>query len=295
MAFEMNTLAGFMALGPQVQPDRVNAVQIIERGPHGRRLAADPVAERRGRPRGSGFRFWVEEMGIPANESWNPPQRVIGLMGLGSTGSSYLDAMIKHATAMGVTPHEVSSFANTDSSTFMALAGNVFPNLPALDSGLTEIEVLVTKVHDVRTGRAIKSLISLAREANQQLGGGNSAARRKKRLDQLQFRVMFKRKDLGDTAAPSPSTTVVDPRTGKAKVLTEAQYCAKNPLADGCRPLGVSRPGGECASWDLYCRGKQAAGRGDLWKYVIGGAVIVTGVIMLSSFAGGFGRGLGGR
>jgi hypothetical protein len=78
----MGELAGFIRLGPQVYPERTNAVQIIERGPHGQRLAADPVKVRE-HERGSGFRFWVEELNVPANRSWNPRQRVTGLLGLG--------------------------------------------------------------------------------------------------------------------------------------------------------------------------------------------------------------------
>jgi hypothetical protein len=61
-------------------------VQIIMRGPHGQRLAADPVYIRaHDQPRGSGFRWWAEELNVPADVKWNPQQVVTGLMGLGGS------------------------------------------------------------------------------------------------------------------------------------------------------------------------------------------------------------------
>lgn len=80
----MNELSGFVRLGRQVYPERPNAVQIIERGPHGQRLAADPVKVRERMRPGSGFRFWTELMNVPADETWRPKQRVTGLLGLPS-------------------------------------------------------------------------------------------------------------------------------------------------------------------------------------------------------------------
>jgi len=58
------------------------------RGPHGQRLAADTVHTRAGKERGSGFRWWSEQLNIPADVKWNPQQVVTGVMGLGSLGGT---------------------------------------------------------------------------------------------------------------------------------------------------------------------------------------------------------------
>lgn len=84
MAYTVNELSGFLQIGPHYFPKRRDGVQIIMRGPHGQRLAADPVISRSGRARGSGFRFWHEELNIPADVKWNPQQVVTGVMGLGA-------------------------------------------------------------------------------------------------------------------------------------------------------------------------------------------------------------------
>jgi hypothetical protein len=86
--FGIDTLGGFLQVGPHYFPKKSRGAQIIRRGPHGKRLAQDPVKSRAGKPRGSGFRFWVEQIGIKADEKWNPRQKVVGLMGLGSLGQS---------------------------------------------------------------------------------------------------------------------------------------------------------------------------------------------------------------
>jgi hypothetical protein len=89
VSYTLGALNDFMQVGPQVYPERANAVQVIMRGPHGQRMAADPVRTREGQARGSGFRTWVEQLNVPADQAWNPPQRVVGLLGLGgAVGSS---------------------------------------------------------------------------------------------------------------------------------------------------------------------------------------------------------------
>jgi hypothetical protein len=78
-------LGGHLQIGPHYYPDRrTNGVQVIMRGPHGQRLAADPVYIRaHNQPRGSGFRWWVEDLNVPPDLAWNPQQVVTGVMGLG--------------------------------------------------------------------------------------------------------------------------------------------------------------------------------------------------------------------
>jgi len=80
----LGALADFVTLGPQYYTtDRPNAVQVIQRGPHGMRFAADPVRTREGKIRGSGFRFWNEQQVMRPDEKWYPREKVVGLMGLG--------------------------------------------------------------------------------------------------------------------------------------------------------------------------------------------------------------------
>jgi hypothetical protein len=86
MAYTVNALSGFLQIGPHYFPKRRDGAQIIMRGPHGQRLAADPVRTREGRVRGSGFRFWSEQLNIPADVKWNPQQVVTGVMGMGGLG-----------------------------------------------------------------------------------------------------------------------------------------------------------------------------------------------------------------
>lgn len=80
----LGALADFVPVGPHYYTvDRPNAVQIIQRGPHGMRIAADPVRTREGKIRGSGFRFWNEQQVMRPDEKWYPREKVVGLMGLG--------------------------------------------------------------------------------------------------------------------------------------------------------------------------------------------------------------------
>jgi hypothetical protein len=77
-------LGGFLKVGPHYFPPRPEGAQVIMRGPHGQRLAADPVHTRAGRVRGSGFRFWSEQLNVRPDMKWNPQQVVTGVMGLGT-------------------------------------------------------------------------------------------------------------------------------------------------------------------------------------------------------------------
>lgn len=76
---------GHMMVGPKLYPARPRGAQIIQRGPHGYRFSADPIAERRAGRRGSGFVWWSEQIArAGGNETfWLPRQRVVGVMGLG--------------------------------------------------------------------------------------------------------------------------------------------------------------------------------------------------------------------
>lgn len=79
-------LNGFLRVGPAFYPERRRGAQIIQRGPHGHRFAADPVVSRlTNQARGSGFRWWREQMNAGGDYEgfWQPEQYVEGVMGLG--------------------------------------------------------------------------------------------------------------------------------------------------------------------------------------------------------------------
>lgn len=79
MAYTLEQLGEFLQVGPQVYPDRPPAVQVIMRGPHGMRIAQDPVVTKSA----PGFKFWVDDMNFSPGEKWIPAQKVMGLMGAG--------------------------------------------------------------------------------------------------------------------------------------------------------------------------------------------------------------------
>jgi hypothetical protein len=244
-------MGGFLQMGPHHYPPRPKGVQIIQRGPHGMRIAADPVVTREGRPRGSGFRFWHEELGVKADEKWNPENMVVGVMGMGELPSDW---------SCPLRTREQVVFA------------------------LTELE------NRVRSGvlktrgdwEQVRAETEGLRECHMQLGGPAGVL---DRLNKVHAISMLKR------GVVSPK--LVDP-TGAIRPITSAEYCRKNPQADGCRPLGTPRPGGGCASWDTYCRAKQYVSE-DWWKIAlgVGGFLLIYGVA--TSFGSGLGRGLAGK
>lgn len=76
----------YLEVGEHYYPESgPQAAQLIMRGPHGKRFSADPVVSRSGQPRGSGFRFWVEQEVLKPNQKWLPRQEVVGMMGLGQS------------------------------------------------------------------------------------------------------------------------------------------------------------------------------------------------------------------
>jgi hypothetical protein len=78
---------GYLQVGPQYYPPRVNGAQIISRGPHGAALAEGPQR----RPDGS-FRWWAEQMQDAGAYKgyWQPQQQVVGVMGLGNFVTDWL-------------------------------------------------------------------------------------------------------------------------------------------------------------------------------------------------------------
>lgn len=80
---------GHLRVGPQYRPPNPHGAQVIQRGPHGARLASDPVLDREGRPSGSGFQFWIEDQSpfLDKDLIYLPPQYVVGVYGMDGLGA----------------------------------------------------------------------------------------------------------------------------------------------------------------------------------------------------------------
>lgn len=294
MPLTMNTLEGFMRVGPQVYPERPGAVQVIERGWHGRRFAPDPVLAREASRRGSGFRFWREQLNVPASEAWNPPQRVVGLLGLpGANG-----AMSRLVRALGreeLSSSDVCNLVNSNPTFHSELAVYVFPGRASVKLGVGEVESAVSSSKSMTDVSRASALLCLLREAAGQHGydsGGESKAATAA-MNRLHLILIQKKGIKTEDGLPRIAPGIVD-KSGRIQKITEADYCRSNPHADGCRDIGQSRPGGSCAPWDTVCKINKNLSA-NWWKYAIGGAAIAGGVVFLSSFAGGLGRGLAQR
>jgi len=157
MTYTVEALGDFMRVGPQVYPERPNAVQVIMRGPHGKRLAADPVRTREGRARGSGFRTWIEQLNVPANESWNPPQKVVGLLGITDTLSTAADYATMGPARRWLVDKLVASGAvdprggRAGGTAFDSTQNQTKGDLPATDKAARTQVVLAFKAESERT------------------------------------------------------------------------------------------------------------------------------------------------
>jgi hypothetical protein len=215
MAIGMNTLAGFMRIGPQTFPDRPNAVQVIERGPHGKRLAADPVTVRLGQPRGSGFRFWVEQLNVPADESWNPPQRIVGLMGLGSQPQSALSRAVGVMRRHNIQPGVVCALDNTQGPLFQKIAAEAFPDGGSIDAGIAELRGIVNQVKGI--GPVADSAQAMACLMRWQAGtvGGSKASGRRENINALHTLIIARRGEKREDGKPMINPRAYDHETGE--------------------------------------------------------------------------------
>jgi hypothetical protein len=296
MALEMNQLAGFMRLGPQTFPARPNAVQVIERGPHGKRMAADPVATRLRKPRGSGFRFWVEQLNVPADESWNPPQRVVGLMGLGE-GQSAFGRMATVLQRESIRADVVCALDNENGPLFQKIANDVFPTKASVHAGVSEMRELVDSMRtgDTAYGWRVQAMICLAR--------WNAGKDDRAELNRLHRVVILKKAEMREDGKPMISPTAMDAHGNIRQDSPTAAFVRAIPgaLEDRGQEVFGGKGDGLCSREQLrvpvfgamMCRG-----RGEprpLFKNpIVTAAVFAGGALILYGVARGIGGAIAG-
>jgi len=265
MAFQMSQmgeLAGFMRLGPQVYPERTNAVQIIERGPHGQRLAADPVKVRE-HERGSGFRFWVEELNVPANESWNPRQRVTGLLGLGDLPSNWACPVRSRREL-------------ADRIDRLESAIDIAETASSLEAVRAEKETLL--------------------ECHMRMGEGRKFASHRDRILGVGNLILLKKGSVSrDAVDPRTGAPRLDPNTTVASNLPWA-------LRERIDEIVRGKGDGLCSEEQLrvplvgsfLCKGKGDP-RGFVSNPLATAVLVVVGGYVLYAVASGFGRGMAGK
>jgi len=295
MALAMNTLSGFLRIGPQEYPPRPNAVQIIERGPHGMRLAADPVASRFRQPRGSGFRFWIEDLNVPADVSWNPPQRLVGLLGLGGASSAMdrMNAILeREKISSGQT---LCALDNQKAELFNKISLEVFPTKESLHKGLVELGPLVKAMRqgDLNRGWSLQALACLIRGSLLPLSKPDRA-----KLRDLGLLIIIKKGELREDGKPMISPEAVDYKTGKVKLDPKTSMWDHLPAALDERVGELLGEGeGLCSREQLrvpvfgklLCRGRGEP-RQLVRNPLITAAVVAGGAIVLY----GLGKGIAG-
>ena len=277
-------LSGFLHVGPHHYPRRTQGAQIIRRGPHGKRLAADPVKSRSGQPRGSGFRFWVEQLNVKPDVRWNPKQEVTGVMGMGSMGdlSGAISRTQQVISRHGANPARICALDNTNAPLFQEIAAEAFPSGGSIDDGIVELRAVVRQIKgDGPVAVSAQAVTCLARW---QAGtvGGNQADRRIGDLNILHRMIINQRGRVRVDGTPMIAPDTIDPRTGKFIPMTQEEYCRRNPSA--CFPED------ECSWYDVPCLM-------DKWwdekwgKIALAGA----GILVVYGLAKGFGSGLARR
>lgn len=270
MSYSMNNLAGFLQIGPHYFPDRPDGAQIIMRGPHGQRLAADPVHTREGKTRGSGFRWWTEELYVPPNVKWNPQQVVTGVMGLGALGEIQ-EATSQQKAALSSEAKNTLREANTcvqgSCHFFVAKAKGLrsalrgfrkweSPGVYERAAALLTVPTALYYWRDITNSRGYDDWHSI----DVTLQAAEVAASRR-----AQGKPVPK-------GATTPAPTPGDVGWGSVPGY----------IADA----GKRGEGGECHPYDFVCQAKE-----NWWKI----GLVGLGVLALYGFASGYGRGLASR
>ncbi len=179
---------GHMHVGPKLYPSRPRGAQIIQRGPHGYRFAADPVAARRADPSRRGFTWWSEQVAMTGGDmrSWLPRQNVEGVMGLGGLGAVSI---------------ELARLQNENYGAFQDRARQLFPTREAVVEGLGRLRVLVGNVRDPVTAERAADFGVLLREANM-IHGGSGAKTRGRTISQLSIKAIRQSGAVREGGAP---------------------------------------------------------------------------------------------
>jgi len=183
---------GHMQVGPKLYPRRPRGAQVIQRGPHGHRFSADPVAVRRANPGGNGFSWWSEQIAQAGGDQnwWLPRQRVDGVMGLGA-----------------VSP-ELSQQQNQNFGAFQARATQLFPNTASVIGGVGKLRVLSGGVSDAASATRTADFGVLLREANM-IHGGPGSRERGRTIGQLSLKAIRASGAVREDGAPMVTTQVL--------------------------------------------------------------------------------------
>lgn len=276
MAYSMNSLGGFLRVGPQRYPPRRRGAQVIMRGPHGMRLAADPVVTREGNVRGSGFRFWSEQRFIPKNESWSPKQAVVGVLGLSGLGQAGWRQRLRYGDEISLAISKAPAPARVNgqiaaSALASAISQAARQNKEQFQKDYGRALMEITKLRSKGASNVADVLEKEIRENVDPL-----AARHFARTPEVQARYMK-----GVKAAEEAWIRYRDPVAVHKKLVEEEKMRAA--------------AAGKCVSWlrtpeacmdDLGEKSK---------KIFLYGGLAVGGLILLNALAGGIGRGLASR
>ena len=178
-------LGGHMRVGPQYRPPNPRGAQVIQRGPHGARLAPDPVVSRQGRRSGSGFQAWIENSPfLDENLVYLPPQYVVGVYGMEGLGAgtdnpyAYMTRVAGVIESRGVSLSTVCELGNTNSPLLQRVAAGAYPTEADLDGAIAEAGVLARQVKGSSNfSLSVQAMLCLARERTGQIGGGAASSR----------------------------------------------------------------------------------------------------------------------
>lgn len=261
MTLSMNELSGFLQLGPQQYPERPEGVQVIQRGPHGMRLSADPVRTREGKLRGSGFRWWGEMLNVPADQQWVSKMKVVGLLGMGANPLS---------TAYD---YWFGGKVEDPKQNVPVGAGN-----PALDAARSALRSVVEQ-SDLCNLKAAESALTYARS----------------RINTITDSTLRSIAE-GDYAKASAYLSVAKANSREKCAKGKASFDARVRAAqDAAEVEGerYRREQGECSINNLQpCFDQFGSGAK---KVAAIGAVVALGAVFLYGFGGGLGKGLASR
>lgn len=272
---QVGQLGGFLQVGPHYFPPRRSGAQIIMRGPHGQRLAADPVYLRgSNQPRGSGFRFWSEELNIPADMKWNPQQVVTGVMGLGSLGARDLYPTLRYGTEITTAISQAVPAARAPAD-FAASAMVTAIDYAARQDRNRSGSAFAASVGAINQVRSVGAM-SLATLLDAERGNvANLMARHLARSpeDQVRYEV--------GTRGDETRAEGMSPEEAHALILQ--------------RERERRRHAGECVNWFSTPSECLESMQGAAFKTLLVGGAILIGAVVLYNFAGGVGRGLAAK
>lgn len=278
MAYTMNNLGlgGFLRVGPQRYPPRRRGAQVIMRGPHGMRLAADPVVTREGKVRGSGFRFWSEMQFIPKNETWSPKQMVVGVLGLSGLGQAGWRERLRYGDEISIAISQAPAATRVN--------GQIAAS--ALASAISQAARQNKEQFQKDYGRALVEIVKL------RSGGAGVVAEILEReiqdnVDPLAFQ-HFSR---------TPETQVRYMKGVKAAEESWVRY--RDPVSVQRQLVEEERrraaAAGSCVSWIRTPEACMDQLGSTFKKYAWYGVLTVGGFVLLSGLMRGFGEGIARR